>query len=77
MYINRYKYIYIYMYIYIYIYIYIYTITKRIFVVITALECSMGRAYMNKVMINKGLETTQHLMLLQVSCVSSNHQAFT
>ena len=27
-----------------YIYIYIYTITKRIFVVITALECSMGRA---------------------------------
>ena len=36
----------------------------------------MGRAYMNKVMINKGLETTQHLMLLQVSCVSSNHQAF-
>ena len=57
----------------IYIYIYIYTITKRIFVVITALECSMGRAY---IMINKGLETTQHLMLLQVSCVSSNHQAF-
>ena len=37
------------------------TITKRIFVVITALECSMGRAY---TMINKGLETTQHLMLL-------------
>ena len=28
------------------------------------------------IMINKGLETTQHLMLLQVSCVSSNHQAF-
>ena len=28
---------------------------------------------MNKVMINKGLETTQHLMLLQVSCVSSSH----
>ena len=27
----------------------------------------MGRAY---IMINKGLETTQHLMLLQVSCVS-------
>ena len=30
---------------------------------------------MNRAMINKGLETTQHLMLLQVSCVSSNHQA--
>ena len=70
-------YIYYIYYIIIYIlYIYIYTITKRIFVVIIALECSMGRAYMNKVMINKGLETTQHLMLLQVSCVSSNHQAF-
>ena len=36
------------MYIYIYIYIYIHTITKRIFVVITALEYSMGRAYINK-----------------------------
>ena len=26
--------------------------------------------------ITKGLENTQHLMLLQVLCVSSNHQAF-
>ena len=54
-------YIYIYIYIYnIYIYIYIY-IYNFIYIYI---------------MINKGLETTQHLMLLQVSCVSSNHQAF-
>ena len=45
------------------------------FVVITALECSMGKAIYRQ-MRTKGLETTQHLMLLQVSCVPSNYQAF-
>ena len=45
------------------------------FVVIIALECSMGRAIYRS-MRTKWLETTQHSMLLQVSCVPSNHQAF-
>lgn len=57
------------------LHIYIYKPLPKIFLVITASECSKGRAIYKK-MITKGSETTQSSILLKLSYVSSNHRVF-